>query len=241
MKRIPDQSIDCIITDPPYWTTACKWDTVIPFDPMWEQLKRIIKPNGAIVLFWSEPFSSYLRMSNIKQYKYDWVWEKNQPSGIATTKYMPMKNHEIISVFCSGRTSYYPQKVKSKIKDRNLGKSNGKFWDKTNIGVNNLKPKKVNNPDNILLEYVNPRTVLEYNIEPNSKGKLHPTQKPVALIEYLIKTYTNEWETVLDFTMWSWTTAIACINTNRNYIGFELDKWYFDIANERIAWKLQDK
>ena len=192
MKDIPDKSIDMILCDLPYGTTACKWDVVIPFEPLWEQYKRIIKDRGAIVLFGSEPFSSYLRMSNIKQYKYDWVWEKNQPSGIATTKYMPMKNHEIISVFCSGRTSYYPQKVKSKIKDRNLGKSNGKFWDKTNIGVNNLKPKKVNNPDNILLEYVNPRTVLEYNIEPNSKGKLHPTQKPVALIEYLIRTYTNE-------------------------------------------------
>ena len=234
MKRIPDGSIDCIITDPPYWTTACKWDTVIPFDKMWEELKRIIKPNWAIVLFGSEPFSSALRMSNIKQYKYDWIWKKNAWSNFATTRFQPMKEHEIISVFWNGKVNYFPI-----MQERS---ESGKKAVKRPIASNSTKKdwvywiidswKKV-----LRSEFRVPSSVQFFNRE---RG-LHPTQKPVALIEYLIKTYTNEWETVLDFTMGSGTTAIACINTNRNYIGFELDKWYFDIANERIAWKLQNK
>ena len=228
MKRIPDQSIDCIITDPPYWTTACKWDSVIPFDKMWEQLKRIIKPNGAIVLFGSEPFSSALRMSNIKMYKYDWVWEKQKPTNFYQCKTQPLKSHENIHIFSNWKPIYIPQ------------------WT-TNV---NIKSWRKNKSSNLYSNYNwwnyiqtvgnYPRSVLKINTE-GDKWRLHPTQKPVALIEYLIRTYSNEWETVLDFTMGSGTTAIACINTNRNYIGFELDKWYFDIANERIAWKLQNK
>ena len=228
MKRIPDQSIDCIITDPPYWTTACKWDTVIPFDKMWEQLKRIIKPNGAIVLFGSEPFSSALRMSNIKQYKYDWIWEKDRPTGMFLKDIQPMKYHEIISVFWKEKLMYNPQMWEGK-KSHSIWKSDKRtsehYWEYKH---------KMN-------EYWNmkfPRSII---VEKKEHPPIHPTQKPVALIEYLIRTYTNEWETVLDFTMGSGTTAIACINTNRNYIGFELDKWYFDIAQERIAWKLQNK
>ena len=233
MKRIPDQSIDCIITDPPYWSTKCSWDTVIPFDKMWEQLKRIIKPNGAIVLFWSEPFSSALRMSNIKMYKYDWVWVKS-PTGFLNAKKMPMKSVENIAIFYNKLPTYNPQGI-VKIKNKTIRNHSTKI-NKTSIGLSTHNGGRLG--DSYTQSFTGyPNQTLIFS---NEKG-LHPTQKPVALIEYLIKTYTNEWDTVLDFTMGSGTTAIACINTNRNYIGFELDKWYFDIANERIAWKLQNK
>ena len=228
MKRIPDWSIDCIITDPPYWSTKCSWDTVIPFEPMWKELKRIIKPNGAIVLFGSEPFSSALRMSNIKMYKYDWIWEKDRPTGMFLKDIQPMKYHEIISVFWKDKLVYNPQMWEWK-QNHSIGKSNKRtsehYWEYKH---------KMN-------EYWNMKFPKSIIVERKEHPPIHPTQKPVALIEYLIRTYSNEWETVLDFTMGSGTTAIACINTNRNYIGFELDKWYFDIANERIAWKLQNK
>ncbi len=231
MKRIPDGSIDAIITDPPYGTTACKWDSVIPFEPMWEQLKRIIKPNGAIVLFGSEPFSSALRMSNIKQYKYDWIWEKERPTNIFWMKNAPWKVHENISVFSELKHNYYP--IMWLTKNVAANKIRVRKWEEKMIEHIwwNIKPSNTYNPETIY-----PRSILKYNRWTRSKNnKFHPTQKPVALIEYLIKTYTNEWETVLDFTIGSWTTAIAAINTNRNYIGFEMDKWYFDIAQERIT------
>ena len=230
MKLIPDWSIDAIITDPPYWTTACKWDTVIPFDLMREQLKRIIKPNWAIVLFWSEPFSSALRMSNIKQYKYDWIWDKVLPTGFAIAKYQPMKQHENILIFGKGKTKYNPQKVK-RDKPRIYNRTH-KFYE----GSQNLQ--KHDGKDRIL-EYYEPRSIQVFS-NANHKTKQHPTQKPVELMEYLIKTYTNESETVLDFTMGSGTTAIACINTNRNFIWFELDEWYYNIANKRIQDRLSD-
>ncbi len=232
MKRIPDGSIDCIITDPPYGTTACKWDTVIPFDLMWEQLKRVIKPNGAIVLFWSEPFSSALRMSNIKQYKYDLVYCKTKWSNPMLAKKMPMQSHENICIFY-GKLPFYNPQYRDGYKYK---------WRKTWWRINNiiwLKNNTFCQNDSNWKFY--PLSYMIYWRDYRNQDRLHPTQKPVALIEYLIKTYTNEWETVLDFTIGSGTTAIACINTNRNYIGFELDKWYFDIANERIAWKLQNK
>ena len=218
------------------WTTACKWDTVIPFEPMWEQLKRIIKPNGAIVLFGNEPFSSALRMSNIKNYKYDWVWQKNAGSNFGSVRFQPMKEHENIMIFKGnyiGAVNYYPIKEKRAESGLARSKTKVKFNTKTNVYSNSLH----NILESDIGEFRTPSSIQKFNRE---RG-LHPTQKPVALIEYLIKTYTNEWETVLDFTIGSGTTAIACINTNRNYIGFELDKWYFDIANERIAWKLQNK
>ena len=222
MKRIPDQSIDCIITDPPYWTTACKWDTIIPFDAMWERLNKLIKPNWAIVLFGSEPFSSALRMSNIKNYKYDWIWDKKLWWNSMLVKYQPYKVHENILVFWNWKTIYHPimeKRGKERTKNWKTKNSDNAFW--------------VNWAQYIRNNIYYPKSILEIS---NAKRtwRIHPTQKPVALIEYLIKTYTNEWETVLDFTMGSGTTAIACINTNRNYIGFELDKWYYDIAKERI-------
>lgn len=230
MKSIPDGSIDAIITDPPYWTTACKWDTVIPFEPMWEQLKRIIKPNGAIVLFGSEPFSSALRMSNIKQYKYDWIWKKSRALWHLVAKYRPMSNNEIISVFWKWKVNYYPIKEKRENPRIDRRKKWMQFWTCQHLWSKNiLEEDKIS-----VYDFRNPTTVLEIKNEHNWWKNRHPTQKPVSLIEYLIKTYTNEWETVLDFTMWSGTTGVACKNTNRNFIWIELDKWYFDIATERI-------
>lgn len=228
MKLIPDWSIDCIITDPPYWQTACKRDTVIPFEPMREQLKRIIKPNWAIVLFGSEPFSSALRMSNIKMYKYDWIWETHKWKNPMLAKIQPMKKHETISIFWEWKVNYYPQMEEwkpykqrwqhNKMKEHNIYASWKSVWYAKDFDSSKRYPTSV-------LKFAN------HNQKINS---FHPTQKPVALIEYLIKTYSNEWEKVLDFTMWSWTTAVACQNTNRNFIWFELDKWYREIANNRI-------
>jgi len=230
MKTIQDKSIDAIITDPPYGTTACKWDSVIDFDLMWKQLNRIIKDNGAIVLFGSEPFSSYLRMSNIKNYKYDWIWEKNMPSGMAFAKHQPMRVVENIMIFCNGKTTYNKQLTNTIISDRKIvdGKKNGTG----NNGGNHTPMKKVKNTQKL---NVNPRNLLKIKCVSNSGGhKLHPTQKPIALMEYLIKTYTNELETVLDFTMGSGTTGVAAKNLNRNFIGIEQHQKYFSIATERI-------
>lgn len=222
MKRIPDGSIDAIITDPPFWTTACKWDSVIPFEPMWAELKRIIKPNGAIVLFGSEPFSSALRMSNIKQYKYDWIWNKKLAWNWILAKIQPLKIHELVHIFSNWKVKYNPQMTKWKLRS--------KMWVKTSeINWWEWFAKETYND-----EYY-PISIQEFSLAWLRRDRVHPTQKPVALIEYLIRTYTNEWETVLDFTIGSGTTAIAAINTNRNYIGFEMDKWYFDIAQERIT------
>lgn len=231
MKTLPDQSIDMVLCDPPYGTTACKWDSVIPFDKMWEQLKRLIKPNGAIVLFGSEPFSSALRISNIKNYKYDWIWRKNLPTNFASVKYRPMGNHETISVF--NKSYYNAQLVDSNITDRKLGGQNGRRNVSKSGGVyGNLKESTS------IIELKNkvqPRTVID-NIKcvPRSKGTFHPTQKPVALMEYLVKTYTQEGEAVLDFTMGSGTTGVACANLNRDFVGVELDENYFQIAKNRI-------
>ena len=226
MKTIKDNSIDAIITDPPYGTTACKWDSIIPFDLMWEQLNRIIKPNGAIVLFGSEPFSSALRMSNIKNYKYDWVWEKTKASVPMLANKMPMRRHENISVFYKKQPTYNPQMVFVGIKDRR------KTFTERNInydGYSSNVVTKAKKDDG----YRHPNTVQIFN-NSNKTNLLHPTQKPLELMEYLIKTYTNENETVLDFTMGSGTTGVACVNTNRNFIGIEMDENYFKIAKERI-------
>lgn len=236
MKTIKDNSIDAIITDIPYGTTACKWDSVIPFDLMWKQLNRIIKSNGAIVLFGSEPFSSALRMSNIKNYKYDWVWEKSMPSGMATAKFMPMKYHEIISVFVnSGKPTYNKiMSERSEIGKVRL-KNSGKILNGTNVGSHISKAEISGTYSEYSKTKVNPKSIIKIKSVPNCNGtKLHPTQKPISLMEYLIKTYTNENETVLDFTMGSGTTMIACQNTKRNGIGIEQDEKYFKIAEQRI-------
>ena len=236
MKGLESNSVDAIITDPPYGTTACKWDSVIPFDAMWEQLNRIIKPNGAIVLFGSEPFSSALRMSNIKNYKYDWVWKKSHGS-FATAKTQPLKRHELISIFSIEKHTYNRQmeKVKGKVRDRR--KENYRKINTKNNKDSATNPEmSLNYADDYNPNYKNPISVIEYS-NPSDK-RLHPTQKPVALMEYLIKTYTNENELVLDFTMGSGTTGVACKNLNRNFIGIELDPEYCEIAEKRINGNL---
>lgn len=222
MKNIEDKSIDMILCDLPYGTTACKWDTVIPFEPLWEQYKRIIKDNGAIVLFGSEPFSSYLRMSNIDWYKYDWIWDKKIPSGMSYARYQPMRQHELISVFCNGRTIYNRQMTKRDVPIKSGGTK------KSETAPIAYKDKSFSRT----YEYKNPTTILSFN--KIRKGSLHPTQKPVDLLEYLIKTYTNEGDLVLDNCMGSGSTIIACINTGRQYIGIEKDPKYYEIAQKRI-------
>ena len=223
MKDIPDKSIDMILCDLPYGTTACKWDVVIPFEPLWEQYKRVIKDGGAIVLFGSEPFSSALRMSNIKNYKYDWVWNKKLAGNVFLAKSQPMKIHENILVFNSSKERYYPIKTDidkvRKYKDKYGG---GETFGKKGTG------EKVHTTNGKF-----PKSIIDIS-NANRKGGLHPTQKPVALLEYLIKTYTNEGETVLDNTMGSGSTGVACINTKRNFIGIEKDDKYFEIAKKRI-------
>ena len=307
MKDIPDGSVDMILCDLPYGTTACKWDSGIPFEPMWKQYNRIIKNNGAIVLFGSEPFSSLLRLSNIDMFRYDWIWEKPNGSGFLSAKKAPLKNHEIISVFyldkaeVTGRSEkfknlrdwFYSERLKTGLSTKEINNILGnrmsghyftkgvqftipteenykklqatgyfqKPYDEIKSEFDNLandceitynpqmsKGKPYTCKQGRLAEVVTgmsvgksthitksdgkryPKTVLKFNKETGS----HPTQKPVALLEYLIKTYTNEGETVLDFTMGSGSTGVACINTNRNFIGIELDKGYFDIAEKRI-------
>lgn len=230
MKSIPDKSIDMVLTDPPYGTTACKWDVVIPFEPMWQQLRRVTKDNGAICLFGSEPFSSHLRLSNLKMFKYDWIWVKNHQTGIGYAKHRPMSKHEIVSVFSEEKTVYNKQmgdcadSVKKKWKDGQIG-LNGKYGQQS---------EHIKVSVNVFSYKINPNTVLNFNVVPRSKGTLHPTQKPVPLLEYLIKTYTLENETVLDFTMGSGSTGVACKNLNRNFIGIERDDKYFEIAKNRI-------
>jgi len=226
--------VDAIITDPPYGTTACKWDFIIPFDELWERLNKLIKPNGAIVLFGSEPFSSALRMSNIKNYKYDWIWQKSMPTGMAQSSYMPMKYHETISIFINkGKPTFNKQLAErnSSSLDRAKYKLQGNSNKSNHIKMGNQKAKFYNETK------VNPKTVLKFKSVPNTpKGsKLHPTQKPVALMTYLVKTYTNENELVLDFTMGSGTTGVACIELNRGFIGIELDPEIFDGAVKRIS------
>ena len=235
MKRIPDGSVDMILCDLPYGTSACKWDTIIPYDELWEQYNRIIKVDGAIVLFGSEPFSSHLRLSNLKMYKYDWKWEKPSGANFLNFKYQPAKVYEDIAVFGKMATSY------SK-------KGNLKYYPQMQDGTPykqvSGKQKEVHNNSTVrspIKQVVTenkgtryPRAIQKFSLD---KQKIHPTQKPVALFEYLIKTYTNEGEIVLDNCMGSGTTAIACLNTNRNFIGFELDKEYYDKSIERINEK----
>ena len=235
MKQIPSGSVDAIITDPPYGTTQCKWDSVIPFELMWEQLNRIIKPNGAIVLFGGEPFSSALRMSNIKNYKYDWVWDKNKPTGHLNAKKQPLRVIENICVFYKKQCVYNPMLIdKEKKNIRNTDYTPNK--EGVNTYGKTRKNFKYNEGRTIPINKGYPRNYLKFiGVGTNSKNKrVHPTQKPIALMEYLIKTYTNENETVLDFTMGSGSTGVAAKNLNRNFIGIELDEKYFNIAENRI-------
>lgn len=255
--------VDAIICDIPYGTTACKWDSVIDFEEMWLRLNKLIKPNGAIVLFGSEPFSSALRMSNIKNYKYDWVYQKTTPTGHLNAKKQPLRVVENMMVFYKKQCVYNPQKTnghirkvasgltKDSINKRRVGKDkvygeekNNKDYDSTERYPLNIKTAEYEDEYFGLMEYlrVNHTDVFEELCNPDvvlfstdkQKSKLHPTQKPVALMEYLIKTYTNENELVLDFTMGSGTTGVACTNLNRRFIGIELDENYFQIAEDRI-------
>lgn len=228
MKELPDKSVDLVLTDPPYGTTACKWDSIIPLEPMWEQLKRIIKPNGAIVMTASQPFTTTLISSNMKMFKYCWVWVKSRAIGHLVAKYRPMEKKEDILVFGKQRINFYPIKTKrEKVRIDNRKKENvgGSCQ---HMSFKNKEDRKTT------YEYKNPTTVLEFNNEHNVGEYKHPTQKPVALMEYLIKTYTSEGETVLDFTMGSGTTGVACKLLNRNFIGIELSEEYFKIAQNRI-------
>ena len=221
MKNIPDGSIDLVLTDPPYGTTACKWDAVIPFEPMWEQLKRITKKNGAIVLFGSQPFTSALVMSNPKMFKYEWVWNKVAFSNQMMAKFQPLRILENVLVFAQEKPVYQPQGL---IRYNKITKQGSRITD--NIGGGKR-------PTEYRQEFTNyPKNLIEFS---KDRPSIHPTQKPVALMEYLIKTYTNENETVLDFTMGSGTTGVACKNLNRSFIGIELDVDYFTIAKERIG------
>lgn len=223
MKNVPNKSIDMVLCDLPYGTTRCKWDSIIPFELLWEQYNRIIKDNGAIVLFSQMPFTAVLVMSNLKMFRYEWIVEKSLATGYLNAKRMPMKAHENICIFYKKLPTYNAQMTKGKpynIKRRDCG------------------AQYVGNVDNMETKNEGtrcPRDVLKDLWKPYCGGKLfHPTQKPVPLLEYLIKTYTNEGETVLDNCMGSGSTGVACVNTNRNFIGIELDEKYFKIAKERI-------
>ena len=234
MKGIPDASIDMVLCDLPYETTSSKWDKALPFDLLWEQYTRIIKGNGAIVLFAAEPFASKLRMSAPELYKYDWIWIKNNAVGFVNAKLKPMNKHEVICVFSKGKTSngnpnnmpYYPQGLVPYGKEARSGNKQGKdnsYW----------RPSlKSSNGGGYVQQYTNyPTTVLQFD---KVHKAVHPTQKPVPLLEYLVKTYTHEGGTVLDNCMGSGSTGVSCVNTGRRFIGMEKDPIYFEIASNRI-------
>ena len=229
MKRIDDGSVDCIITDLPYGTTACAWDTVIPFDRLWEQYRRITKPNAAIVLFGAEPFSSALRMSNIKEFKYDWYWRKPKGTGHLNAMKQPMRDVETISVFYRQQPTYNPQFTKGEP----FGNKSGSVHYASEAGETTYG-KFASGPgtrnDNPGIRY--PKQCIEFGVV--ERDTLHPTQKPVSLIEYLVLTYTNKGDLVLDSCMGSGTTAIACIKAKRHFVGFETDEGYFRQAEKRI-------
>ena len=227
MQKLPDNSIDCIICDLPYNMTKLSWDSLIPFDDLWIQYKRLIKPNGNIILFSSGLFTLNLIQSNIKDFRYKLIWKKNVPTGMASAKYRPMKYYEEICVFGNSKATYNPI-MKERV---GVGKACYKYdhycGDNNHIQVG--KQKRRYDPD-----WVQPSDILEFSVVPNRNGKLHPTQKPVELLEYLIKTYSNEGDVILDNCMGVGSTAIACMNTGRKFIGMEIDDIYFDKANTRV-------
>ena len=224
MKEIPDGSVDMVLADPPYGTTACKWDTVIDLPLMWEQLKRVIKPNGAIVMTASQPFTSALIMSNVAMFKYDWVWQKPKGTGHLNAKKMPMRDKEDVLVFYSKQATYNPQFLPGDAYREKSGWKNTKGY--AGYGADK---RTGNNNDGKRF----PKQVIKFGVV--ERGTVHPTQKPVALMEYLVRTYTHEGETVLDFTMGSGTTGVAAKNLGRKFIGIELDQTYYDIAEKRIT------
>ena len=223
MNNIPDKSVDMILCDLPYGVTQCKWDAIIPFDKLWEQYNRIIKNNGAVVLFGNEPFTSLLICSNLKNFKYNWIWQKNKATGFLNAKKQPLNDNETISVFYKKQCTYNPQMtVAEKIYKRGMVKRSksdcyGEEKDFVQIETGLRYPKRI-----------------QYFNNNHTREQLHPTQKPVELLEYLIKTYTNEDEVVLDNCMGSGSTGVACINTNRRFIGMEIEEKYFEIAKDRM-------
>ena len=223
MKEIPVGSVDLVLTDPPYGTTACKWDSVIPLGEMWSAVNRVVKDKTPIVLTCSQPYTSVLVSSNIKNFKHEWVWDKVKPGAFAVAKYRPLRQQEDIMVFSKngGSVNYYPIMVEQKPRT-------GKIYSGSDSA-----PVKYSDGEERTYNQKYPKTIITIS-NANQKGKVHPTQKPVELMEYLIKTYTKEGDTVLDFTFGSGTTGVACRNLNRKFIGIEMDDKYFDIAKERI-------
>lgn len=226
MDKLIEQGVkvDAIITDPPYGTTACKWDSVIPFDEMWGRIDKLVKKKTPIILFGSQPFTSELIHSNIKNFKHEWIWEKSRSGSAITAKYRPVKIHEDIVVFCKGSPYYYPimeegepYSRKSKYNNEN----NHKYGISSNVETVNKGTRY-------------PKTIKYVKQNWSKQQQLHPTQKPVELMEYLIESYTKPGDLILDFTMGSGSTGVACVNTNRNFIGIELDENYFKIAEKRI-------
>ena len=227
MKQLEDQSVDLILTDLPYGTLKCDWDVIIPFESLWAEYNRILKPEGVVVLFSSGRFTLELIQSNLKDFKYKLIWKKNVPTGMSSAKYRPMKYYEEICVFSKNKGVYNPQ-MKPRV---GVGKScyNYDHYCGESNHVSYKKVKKRYDPD-----FVQPSDVLEFNVVPNRNGKLHPTQKPVELLEWLIKTYSNDSALVLDSCMGSGSTGIACLNTNRDFIGIEMNEEYFKIAKSRM-------
>lgn len=231
MKDIPNKSIDLILCDLPYGTTDCKWDTIIPFDKLWKQYNRIIKNNSAILLFSQMPFGANLIMSNIKMFRYEWIWEKpNTSAGFLNAKKMPLRKHENILVFYKHLPTYNPQGIipVENGTERTLNYNLPNVYGKEKLVI--PAPKYTNYPGDVII----------CNVDKHCSKRLHPTQKPVDLLEYLIKTYTNEGDLVLDNCMGSGSTGVACINTNRDFIGYELDEKYFNIAKERIEGVIEN-
>lgn len=224
LKNIPDKSIDLVLVDPPYGTTACKWDIIIPFEPMWKEIERVKKGKAAALIFGTEPFSSLLRTSNIGNFKYDWVWEKSHPKGHLNANKQPLRAHEIVSVFYDN--NYYPQKT------------SGHPLKTANNNDRSRKQTALYGKQKGITSYSSterfPRSVIKFKAD-TQKENYHPTQKPVALLEYFIKTYSSENDTVLDFAMGSGSAGIACQNLKRNFIGIEKNKEFFDIAEKRLS------
>jgi site-specific DNA-methyltransferase (adenine-specific) len=230
MKEIVDGSVDVVLTDPPYGTTACKWDSIIPLEPMWEQLRRITKPNGVIAMTASQPFSSVLTVSNLPMFKHEWVWLKNRGSNFANTVREPMKEHEVVLIFSNGKWVYNRQMQKRTGGGLGRAKYTVEHNNQDREGTMKFEGRAHHKISDLRI----PSTWQKFNVASGGEKVKHPTQKPVALMEYLIKTYTNEDETVLDFAMGSGTTGVACKNLNRNFIGIEKDEEYFKIAEKRI-------
>jgi len=236
MAGIPANTVDMVLTDPPYGTTACKWDSVISMDCMWPRIRRASKPNAAFLFTASQPFSSVLGASNLSMLQYSWYWKKSRPTGHLNAKKRPMKDVEDILVFYNDQPTYNPQnltKIQKVLKNSKSDMARGVTTDPTSTVTGGITREEYTQ------EYTNyPRQILEF---PSEGSTVHPTQKPVALMEYLIKTYTNENDIVLDFTMGSGTTGVACMNLNRRFIGIEKDATYYELAKNRIAESVQKR